>query len=133
MAACLSLIYLGNTTAFYALTSLFVVSILQCYMFSIGAVLWRRITAPETLPPARWSLGRWGVLVNSMALVYVTWAFFWAFWPQVYKPDASELNWAPVLFGGTLLLSGLWYVVRGRHVYKGPVVLVEGRGGLTRL
>lgn len=79
----LSLIYIGSPTAFYAIVSLFVVSILQCYLFSIGSILWRRVYHPASLPPTQWSLGRWGVAVNSMAVVYATWAWFWAFWPQL--------------------------------------------------
>lgn len=101
-------------------------------MFSIGSILYRRVAAPETLPPARWSLGKWGIPCNVAAIVYVVWSFFWSFWPQFYRPDASEFNWAVVLFVLVGVLSGTFYIFRGRHVYNGPVLLVEGRGlGLT--
>lgn len=128
IATVMSLIYLGSSTAFYALTSLFLVAILQCYMFSIGSILWRRVAHPESLPPCDWSLGRWGIPINSAALIYNFWAFFWSFWPQTASPNAGDFNWAIALFGVIVLGSGIYYIGWARKVYTGPVALVEGRG-----
>jgi choline transport protein len=83
IATLLSLIYIGSSTTFYAITSLSTVSLLACYTLSIGSVLYRRVYEPETLPYAEFSLGRWGVVCNSCAVVYGTWSCFWSFWPQV--------------------------------------------------
>lgn len=69
-SAALALIYIGSPLAFYALTSLLTVALLQCYCISIGCVLWRRVYRPETLPPATWPLGRWGVPINALAVVF---------------------------------------------------------------
>lgn len=77
---------------------------------------------------ARWSLGKWGIPCNVAALIYVVYAFFWAFWPQYYNPGAADFNWAVVLFGAIAVVSGLYYAFKARHIYKGPVMLVEGRG-----
>ncbi|GAB7366367.1 hypothetical protein MBLNU230_g8165t2 [Neophaeotheca triangularis] len=71
----LSLIYIGSETAFYAITSLMTVALLQCYLFSIGSMLWRRIYKPETIPASPFSLGAWGIPVNASALVWCAWAF----------------------------------------------------------
>jgi choline transport protein len=71
----LSLIYIGSETAFYAITSLFTVALLQCYMFSIGSILWRRIKLPETIPESSFSLGRWGIPINAVAFVWCAWSF----------------------------------------------------------
>lgn len=40
--------------------------------------------------------------------------------------DLTTANWAPVLFVGVMALSMLLYFVRGRKVYDGLVVTVEG-------
>jgi choline transport protein len=69
-AVLLSMIYIGSITAFYAITSLSTLSLLQCYSLSIGCVLYRRIRRPETLPPASFSLGRLGIPINSMAVAF---------------------------------------------------------------
>lgn len=71
----LSLIYIGSETAFYAITSLFTVALLQCYLFSIGSILWRRIYLPQTIPKSAFSLGRWGIVTNAFALVWCLWSF----------------------------------------------------------
>lgn len=123
----LSLIYIGSPVAFYAVISLSTVAILQCYCFSIGCLLWRRIAHPETIPPAPFSLGKWGVPVNIAAVLFSLWSFFWCFWPQEYPVTAEGFNWAAPLFGFTAIISFVYYFAGGRKKYDGPVVLVEGR------
>ena len=82
------MIYIGSPTAFYAITSLFTVALLQCYMFSIGSILWRRIRMPETIPEARqFSLGKWGIPVNAVAFVWCMWAFVSESVPEDLKKD----------------------------------------------
>ena len=97
------------------------------YTISIGCVLWRRIACPETLPAARWSLGRWGIAVNTAGVLYAFWAFFWAFWPNSVPVNVGNFNWSSVMFVGVTLLSLVMYLFQGRFVYEGPAVLVEGR------
>jgi len=96
------------------------------YCISVSCVLYRRITAPHLLPKARWSLGRWGILVNSIALGYAWTIFFWCFWPNATPVDASSFNYAPVMFIGVLIVALVYYFVKARHVYQGPVAYTEG-------
>lgn len=117
VAILLSLTNLGSTVAFYAITSLFVVSIVQCYMFSIGSVLYRRIFAPRTSPPARWSLDRFGLPMNVAAVVYTLYSFFWAFWPQYYHTSLADLN---------------DYRLRGGCCLECAVLRVIGTQGISR-
>ncbi|KAJ3475941.1 hypothetical protein NLG97_g9290 [Lecanicillium saksenae] len=123
----LSLIYIGSPVAFYAVGSLLCCAIMQCFFFSISCVLWRRIYHPETLPHAHFSLGKYGVPINATAVVVVAWSFFWAFWPQSYPVTAEGFNWSVAIFVPTFILAFIYYFVKGRHEYEGPVVLVEGR------
>ena len=126
-AALMSLIYIGSPVAFYAITSLATVSLLTCYTLSIGSVLWRRIYEPQTLPPAKFSLGRWGIAINSAAVCFGIWSFFWSFWPQAVPITAAGFNWASPIFGGVAIFALFYYVFRARHKYVGPVMEVEGR------
>lgn len=123
----LSLIYLGSDVAYYAVISLCTVSLLQCYLFSIGCMMWRRIFHPDTLPPARFSLGRWGLPINIAAVIFALWSFFWTFWPEEYPVTVEGFNWASVIFFATLILALINYIFGGRKKYHGPVALVEGR------
>ena len=65
------------------------------YAISIGCVLWRRMRIPESLPPTKWSLGKWGVLVNGIGLTYAIYSFFWAFWPIYWNPTPEEVLKSP--------------------------------------
>jgi len=127
VAVLLSMIYIGSPVAFYAITSLATVALLQCYALSIGCVLWRRINKPHTLPPAQWSLGKWGIPINAIAVAYSIWAFFWSFWPQATPVDAAGFNWASPIFIATLIVALIYYAFRARHRYAGPVTEVAGR------
>lgn len=132
VSAALALIYIGSPLAFYAITSLYTVALLQCYCCSIGCLLWRRIYRPETLPPAAFSLGRWGVPLNALAVLFSLWTFFWAFWPQEYPISAAGFNWASPVFVATLVVAAVFFVVKGRKQYFGPVTEVQGRRVVTR-
>lgn len=127
IAILLSLIYIGSPVAFYAITALGSVALLQCYCVSIGCLLWRRIYHPETLPPTQFSLGRWGIPINIMAVIVTLWSFFWSFWPQYTPVAADDFNWASPIFVLVIIMSMVFFIVKGRKTYQGPVVEVEGR------
>ena len=127
ISICLSFIYLGSPVAYYAMTSLVAVALLQCYCLSIGCLLWRRIANPETLPPARFALGKLGIPINIAAVCYAFWGFFWAFWPTYHHVIPSTFNWASVLFTATLLGAGIHFIFVASRKYFGPVTKVEGR------
>ena len=102
-------------------------ALLQCYVLSIGCVLWRRIYRPGTLPPSPFSLGRWGIPINAIAVVYSMWGFFWALWPGSYPVTASGFNWASPIFVAVLIVALIYFAVKAKHTYKGPVTEVVGR------
>ncbi|KAE8342761.1 hypothetical protein BDV24DRAFT_162292 [Aspergillus arachidicola] len=121
------LINIGSGVAMNALLSLATSPLMGTYIICIACVIVRRITKSPPLPASRWSLGRFGIPINILALVYASWAFFWSFWPVNREVTAETLNWAPVLFVGVMGSSGLLYWLVARKVYEGPVVKVEGR------
>ena len=122
----LSLINIGSTVAFNAMLSLSTTALMATYVISIGCVTYRRFSKEE-LPYARWSLGKFGLPVNCIALLYACWSFFWSFWPNAFEPTPQTFNWACVLFVGLIGIAGILYVTHARHVYEGPVVKVIGR------
>lgn len=120
----LSLINIGSTVAFNAMLSLSTVALMATYVICLGCVALRRLRG-EPLPHSRWSLGRWGLPINIAALVYACWSFFWSFWPNSYHITPENFNWASVLFVGLMGLSAILYYFRARHIYQGPVVLIQ--------
>ena len=127
----LCLINLGSTFAFNIIISLTLLALLSTYMLSIGCVLLKRIRH-EPLPPARWSLGRWGLPINAFAFVYSAFAIVMSCFPGGLPVTLDTANWAPAVWVGVMLLSVVSYFLHGKRHFTAPVVFVEGKrtGGL---
>ncbi|KAF2870869.1 putative GABA permease [Massariosphaeria phaeospora] len=125
IAALLALINIGSSTAFEAIVSLQVCSLMFTYACSLSCVLYRRVKHPELIPVARWGMGKWGAPVNALGLAYAVFSFFWSFWPVFTPVTAEDFNWSVVLFGGVFVLCLVMYYTQGRKVYKGPVTEVR--------
>lgn len=93
------------------------------YEVSLVSLIWRRLCG-KPLPPAPWSLGRWGLPLNVFGVLYGLYLLAYAAMPSVYPVTAADFNWAPVMFGGVMILSLSYYAVWARKSYHGPVVQV---------
>ena len=122
----LALINLGSTLAFNIIVSLSVLGLMSTYMISIGCVLLKRIKG-EPLPPARWSLGRWGTLVNAFGFFYAAVIIVFSSFPSYLPIEAGTANWAPLVWVATIIISVVFYLVYGKKHYTAPVEFVEGR------
>ena len=120
----LSLINLGSAVAFNAIVSLALAALLSSYMISISCVRIKRWRG-HPLPPRRWSLGRAGATINTVAVLYLAVVFVFTFFPQVTPVDPTHMNWSVLLYGIVVIFALVYYFVYGRHVYEGPVVLVK--------
>ena len=126
LSALLCLINLGSTLAFNIIVSLSLLALLSTYTISIGCVLLKRLRG-HPLPPARWSLGRWGILINAWSFLYCCFAMVWCAMPAGLPVTPADANWGPVLWAGVCLLAAVVYVFHGRKHYTPPVIFVEGR------
>ncbi|KAK0302789.1 hypothetical protein LTR82_017753 [Friedmanniomyces endolithicus] len=110
----LSLIDLGSTVAFEAVSrvrirrlavtaadggyallqivSLQFIALFFTYLVSIGTLIYRRLYGPP-LPERRWSLGRLGLTINIIALLYGLFALAFVVIPSVPSPTLEEMNW----------------------------------------
>ncbi|EEA19151.1 GABA permease, putative [Talaromyces marneffei ATCC 18224] len=121
----LSLINIGSLTAFNAIISLNVAALMYTYIVSISCVIYRKIWHAETLPPRRWDMGRWGLPVNIIGVLYCCFAFFWSLWPSELPVTVDNFNWSVVIFGGVFIISLCMYVFKGRMEYAGPAAIVS--------
>ena len=101
----MSLINIGSTTAFNAFLSVSVSALMATYTLSIACIFTKRIRG-EPLPQARWrllgknagpgdtmgGLGKYGIYVNAIALLYSVWSFFWSFWPLYNHPTPETVS-----------------------------------------
>lgn len=121
----LSIINIGSTIALNNITSLSLVAILSSYIASIGCVLWKRITGQELLPAKFRLPPRVGLALNAFSLVFLIFAFIFAFFPGSPDPTVEMMNWASLIYGAVLIFAIIDYFVRARHVYDGPVEYVR--------
>lgn len=125
LAGMLCLINLGSSLAFNIIVSLGLLAILSTYTISIGCILLKRIRG-QSLPSARWSLGRWGLPINVIGFTYSCFAFVFCCFPAALPVDPSTANWGPALWAAVVFIALLIYVFWGRKYYTPPVIFVEG-------
>lgn len=129
----LSLIILGSAVALSALISLITAALFSSYFLVCGLLLWRRSTnalqtyTPDTINAKSLSWGPWrvpepfGMINNFFACIYSAFLFFWSFWPQVTPVAPDTMNWCVLVFGTIVLFCVVWYFVRARHYFTGPI------------
>lgn len=124
----LSVINFGSGTALNAILSVSNAALLLSYIISIGALRLRRLRG-EPLLPRRWSLGKWGGVINDLTLAFLVVTFFFSLWPSyVLAGDPTALgdfNWAVVVLAIVGALAFGYYFTGGRHKYVAPVALVR--------
>lgn len=124
VSSLLACINIGSSVALNAINSLGSTAILASYITTIGCLIWRRFfRAP--LPPRRWSLGRFGLIINIAAIFFLLPIFFFEFWPLSTPVTPTNMNWSSTMFGGCLIVAMIYYFVKARHEYVGPVTLIK--------
>ncbi|KAG8625586.1 hypothetical protein KVT40_005987 [Elsinoe batatas] len=115
----ISLILFGSAVAFNIICSLGAAAILTSYVVVHACMLYRDFTSP--LPPARFSLGKWRYIVRPIALAGVLLVDVMVFFPSAPNPTPETMNWVSLIFGFVVIASTVFYHLRGKKVYNGPV------------
>ncbi|KAI4698019.1 uncharacterized protein J4E84_001153 [Alternaria hordeiaustralica] len=127
----IGLLNIGSTTAFNAIVSLGTVGLYISYLMPILLIFYRRIVRPTSLPYGPFRLGKLGVGVNLVSIVYTVYVSIFLLFPPYQPVTAQNMNYAPVVLGGVLVLSAVWWFVRGKRQFVGPVFdTIEGRPAL---
>ncbi|RMZ82153.1 hypothetical protein DV738_g1844, partial [Chaetothyriales sp. CBS 135597] len=124
IACILHCINIGSSVAFNIIMSIGTVALLTSYMVSIGSVTWRRITN-QPLLPSKFSLGKLGLPINILAFLFCLIIYIFAFFPPIPNPPPGSMNWAVAVYGGVLLFSFIYFILRARFHYVGPVEYVR--------
>lgn len=120
----LASINFGSDVTLNAIVSISNAALIFSYIISIGCVRLKRLRG-ESLLPRRWSLGKFGGVVNDAALVFLLVAFVFSFFPMTPNPTAVDMNWASLMFGALAVIATVNYLVSARHSYVAPVSLVK--------
>ena len=114
------------------------------YFLSISLLLYRRIRGDIAMPesgrgqPFResavegnlvwgpWKVKGWmGVLNNVIACVYVVFVWIWSYWPSEAHVGAKDMNYSSLVLGVVVVTSIVYYLIRARKTYRGPIVEVK--------
>ncbi|KAK3639640.1 hypothetical protein LTR22_017373 [Elasticomyces elasticus] len=120
----LSLVIVGSSVAFNVFLSFGNAGIMTSYVVIIGCIIYRRFDG-NMFPPTKFSLGKAGLFVNTLAFSYLLVALTFTFFPSVPNPRPAEMNWASLMYGFVLLFALVWYRVRAKTEYDGPVEYVR--------
>lgn len=120
----LALINIGSTSAFNSIAGLLTSATNFSYAVSIGCVLSKRMRGQQ-LPPARWSLGKLGIPLNVVSVLYAVFGAVISFFPVVTPVSVTTMNWSVIIFSGVVIIAATDYLFRGRKKYNGPVVNVR--------
>jgi amino acid transporter len=134
LSAALLLLNFASPEAFLAIGTTCIVMLYLAYAMVTGPLLMRRLrgtfTADGTDEEGKplFSLGRWGIPVNALALVYGLFMTVNLAWPraEVYDPAGGHwyFQWFTVLFLGATLAAGLGY-----RAYRGRIVVPPSAAG----
>jgi amino acid transporter len=114
------------TGAIPIVTSLSTVALYVAYVIPVALGLWARLHGSEWPKAAPWNLGKYGVAVNAVALVYT------GFISVVLMMPPNEL--AGKTLAGVLVLLTLIYIFEVRRKFQGPrwALVVAATGESTK-
>lgn len=114
----LGCIYVGNTTAFNAFISSYVLMSSSAY---IAAILPHLLTGRKNVRYGPVRLGKvMGFLMNTISSVYMVVGFVIYCLPFSLPVDAKSMNYACLIWGALSIFLGIWWVWKGRRGYRGP-------------
>jgi amino acid transporter len=113
---------LWNSVAFFAIVSVSVVAIYIAYVLPTFTRLLSR-----DFQPGPWNLGRWSKLIGWVAVVWVAFISILFLLPQATPITDkngiiwANVNYAPIVVIGLMVLLTIWWLASQRKVFKGPV------------
>jgi len=124
----------GNQRAFFVLTSVAIVMFYLAYLCVTGPLLIARLRGrwPSAEHGPYFSLGRWGLVINLLAVIFQIGVMVNLAWPRVavYGGGAWYFQWGAFTFTGGLGLVGvIYYLVK--HQGRETSVLAEHRPDTT--
>lgn len=127
VVALLSLLNVGSTAAFGAITSLSSMALYFSYAIAISSMLFARWTSARggaRTELGEWNLGRWGVYINAYALLHTVYMWIWLPLPQTLPVTAENMNYAGPIFVAVFLWAlGTWFA-KAKKSWTGPNPLI---------
>jgi urea carboxylase system permease len=119
-AVLILVVNIGSREIFTAVTSVAIIMIYIAYLLVTAPMLGKRLHGEWPGPGAGkdgyFSLGRWGLPVNIIAVVWGAVMAVNLAWPRTEVYGEGLLAWSAFIFIGAVVVVGLgWFLLRGRH------------------
>ncbi|XP_047321388.1 amino-acid permease BAT1 homolog isoform X1 [Impatiens glandulifera] len=118
IAFCMALTSLGSLVAFQAMVSIATIGLYIAYAMPI---FFRVTLARKSFVPGPFNLGRYGVFIGWVAVVWVATISILFSLPVAYPITEETLNYTPVAVGGLLIIVVSYWIISARHWFKGPI------------
>ena len=115
----LNLINIASSTAFSAVISLTTLALYVSYMLPVAVMISRRLSWNNKPSLGPFNLGRFGLLVNILAILWGIFTVVFVTFPTEMPATAGNMNYASLVFGGTVIFSFITWFLYGRNEYQG--------------
>lgn len=83
-------------------------------------------TTGKTLSWGPWRIrGILGIVNNAFACAYLSFVFFFTFWPSVKDITPATMNWSILVTSFITIFSAVYYMLYARKTYIGPIIEVD--------
>ncbi|XP_075635157.1 amino-acid permease BAT1 homolog isoform X1 [Castanea sativa] len=119
---CMALTSLGSSVAFQAMVSIATIGLYIAYALPI---FFRVTLARKSFIPGPFNLGRYGILVGWVAVLWVVTISVLFSLPVSYPITNETLNYTPVAVGCLFILVISSWIFSARHWFRGPITNID--------
>ncbi|XP_035540696.1 amino-acid permease BAT1 homolog isoform X2 [Juglans regia] len=119
---CMALTSLGSLVAFQAMVSIATIGLYIAYALPI---FFRVTLARKSFIPGPFNLGRYGIIVGWVAVLWVVTISVLFSLPVAYPITNETLNYTPVAVGCLFVLTVSSWIFSARHWFRGPITNVD--------
>ncbi|CAF3583297.1 unnamed protein product [Rotaria sp. Silwood1] len=113
----LLLLQLASTATFAAIISIATLGFQISYVMPI---FFRCTVARKSFPVGEINLGRFGVPIAIISVVWLFITSIFMFFPAHYPVTRDNMNYAIVIIGGVASIATIYWIVSARHWFTGP-------------
>jgi len=122
----INLIGLGSYTAIAGVFNVCAIALDWSYCIPIICKL-----VFDEFQPGPWHMGRASSIVNIYAVLWTAFVTIIFFMPTALPVTPATMNWAVVYFIGILAVSTIYWYLRGRKFYTGPLIDAEALASVS--
>ncbi|KAL7770638.1 hypothetical protein CFE70_000576 [Pyrenophora teres f. teres 0-1] len=113
-------IYFGTTTGFNTVVAIATQGFYLSYLMPLLSRILAHFSGNKTRLEGPYSLGRWGIVLNSIGFLYLTFICVVSNLPSVTPVTSENMNYTSAATGVVMLISLIFWIMSGRKKFTGP-------------